>query len=136
MTQANLAQARLIPDDERLGLLPKHFGPRLMLRGEISIYGWLDRLSNDYTGGYWHYYEIPNGFYMAPAGYEKLHIVWPMNYFERSMSADAAGIVATLFALSELCGQHPSDDLIDKHHALRDFVSEHAEARAIYAAIE
>ncbi len=39
----------------------------MMLRGEISVYNWLDRLSQEYSGGYWHYYEIPNGFYMAPA---------------------------------------------------------------------
>jgi len=63
MTQSALAQARLVTEDERLAFLPKHFGPRLMLRGEISIYGWLDRLAEEYRGGYWHYYEIPNGFY-------------------------------------------------------------------------
>jgi len=70
MTQATLAQASLVPDHERLAFLPKHFGTRLMLRGEISVYNWLDRLAQDYRGGYWHYYEIPNGFYMAPAGYD------------------------------------------------------------------
>lgn len=51
-----------------------------MLRGEISVYNWLDRLSQEYRGGFWQYYEIPNGFYMAPADYETLHIVWPMNW--------------------------------------------------------
>lgn len=135
MTQATLSVARLVPDSDRMAFLPKAFGTRLMLRGEISVYNWLDRLSSEYSGGYWHYYEIPNGFYMAPADYEKLHLAWPMNYFER-MSADAAGIVATLFALCELCGHFPSDDLIDKYHALRDFAGEHAEARAIFAAID
>ena len=102
MTQATLSVARLVPDGERMNFLPKAFGSRLMLRGEISVYNWLDRLSQEYSGGFWHYYEIPNGFYMAPADYETLHIVWPMNWCDRTMSADAAGIVATLYALCEL----------------------------------
>lgn len=54
MTQAPLASARLVPDHERLGFLPKHFGRRLRLRGEVTVYGWMDRLSPDYYGGYWH----------------------------------------------------------------------------------
>ena len=70
MTQATLSVARLVPDGERMNFLPKAFGSRLMLRGEISVYNWLDRLSQEYSGGFWHYYEIPNGFYMAPADYE------------------------------------------------------------------
>lgn len=135
MTQATPAVARLIPGHERMAFLPKHFGDRLMLRGEISIYGWLDRLSKDYSGGYWHYYEIPNGFYMAPANYDKLRIMWSMKYFERDLSADAAGIVATLYALCELCHQYRNDDLVEKYHALLDFAGEHAEASAIFAAI-
>ncbi|MPS82400.1 MAG: antirestriction protein [Achromobacter sp.] len=136
MTHSTLAEARLVPDHDRLAFLPKHFGIPLMLRGEISVYNWLDRLSQEYSGGSWHYYEIPNGFYMAPADYETLHIVWPMNWCDRTMSADAAGIVATLYALCELCSQYRSDDLAEKYHALRDFAGEHAEANAIFAAID
>ncbi len=52
------------------------------------------------------------------------------------MSADAAGIVATLYALCELCGQYPSNDLVEKHHSLRDFARAHAEAGAIFAATD
>ncbi|CAB3823350.1 hypothetical protein LMG26684_00699 [Achromobacter mucicolens] len=44
--------------------------------------------------------------------------------------------VATLDALCELCSQYPSDDLVEKYHALRDFAGEHAEANAIFAAID
>ena len=91
------------------------------------------RLCQDYRGGYWHYYEVPNGFYVAPAGYDKLRIVWLMNWCARNMSADAAGIVATLYAL---CEKHQVDDLVEKYHALRDFAREHLQASAIFAAID
>ncbi|KAG1254488.1 hypothetical protein G6F66_015020 [Rhizopus arrhizus] len=73
---------------------------------------------------------------MAPTGYDKLRLEWPMNWCDRNMSADAAGIVATLYALNELCSQHPIDELIEKYHALRDFAREHSEAAAISAAID
>jgi len=59
-----------------------------------------------------------------------------MNWCDRNMSADAAGIVATLYTLNELCSQYQIDDLIGKFHALRDFASEYAEANAIFAAID
>jgi len=136
MTHATTTAATLVPEQQRMSFLPKHFGQRLMIRGELTVYGWLDRLSKEYSGGYWHYYEIPNGFYMAPAGYETLRIIWPLNWCDRTMSADAAGIVATLYALCELCSQQRSDDLAEKYHALRDFAGEHAEASAIFAAID
>ena len=54
--------------------------------------------------------------------------------------ADAAGIVATLFALGQLAaeaeGTDAGDVLIDRYHFLRDFAKTHAEAGAIFAAID
>jgi len=59
--------AREIPSDERLQLLPRHFG-RHMLTVEYAVYAFMRKLTNQYTGGYWHYFELSNGgFYMAPA---------------------------------------------------------------------
>jgi len=136
MKQATATVAHLVPDEDRMTFLPKHFGHRLMLTGELTIYAWLRRLSEDYQGGYWHYYEVADTFYLAPAGYDQLRIVWQMNWCDRTMSADAAGIVATLYTLCELCEQTQGRHLIDKYHALRDFASEHAEASAIFAAID
>lgn len=75
-------------------------------------------------------------FYLAPAGYDQVRIVWPMNWCDRTMSADAASIAATRYTLCELCEQAQGRHLIDKYHALRDFASEHAEASAIFAAID
>ncbi|OZI62137.1 antirestriction protein [Bordetella genomosp. 11] len=138
MTQSHAISttARLVLDSERLNFLPKHFGQRLMLTGELAVYGWLRRLSEDYRGGYWQYYEVPGGFYMAPTGHDALRIVWPMNWCDLTMPPDAAGIVASLYALSELCQCPQGADLVDKYHALREFASVHAEASAILAAID
>ena len=58
------------------------------------------------------------------------------NGFSGSMSADAAGIVATLFALCDLAAQVRDDAVIDLFHGLRDFAEEHAEMALIFAAID
>ena len=58
------------------------------------------------------------------------------NGFEGSMSADAAGIAACLFALSHLSFQIPDESIARHFHLLRDFALEHAEASAILAAID
>eukprot|EP01036_Dinobryon_divergens_P039708 gene39708-52392_t len=67
-TQANQpVTASLVASNRRLTFLPTYFGPRLMMRGESLVYAWLRRLSEDYNGGFWNYYELSNGgFYLAP----------------------------------------------------------------------
>lgn len=134
--------ANLVAESDRLSFLPAFFGPRLMLRGEALVYGWLDTLSEDYNGGFWNYYTLTNGgFYMAPATDKRLRLEVDGNGFDGEMSADAAGIVATLFALgqlaAELQGSDVGDTLIDRYHFLRDFAANaHAEAGLILAAID
>jgi hypothetical protein len=56
------------------------------------------------------------------------------------LSAAAAGIVATRFALgqlaAEIAGTDAADALIDRHHSLRGFPAGHPEAAAIFRAID
>jgi hypothetical protein len=52
------------------------------------------------------------------------------------MSADAAGIVVTLFALCQLSAETEQDGIVELYHALRDFAAEHAEAGLIFSAID
>jgi len=143
MTQAQeLAPvaASLVAEGGRLSFLPAMFG-RYFMRGEALVYGWLSRLSEDYNGGFWNYYTLTNGgFYMAPATDKALRLVVAGNWFEGELSADAAGIVATLFALgqiaAEIQGTAEADALIDRYYFLRDFAAEHAEAGLIFRAID
>jgi len=133
--------ANLVAEGDRLDFLPAFFGPRLMMRGEALVFGWLDALSEDYNGGFWNFYTLTNGgFYMAPAGDKRMRLEVDGNGFSGEMSADAAGIVATLFALGQLAaeaeGTDAGDVLIDRYHFLRDFAKTHAEAGVIFAAID
>jgi len=130
-------RATIVPDDERLDFLPRHFG-HLMLTVEHQVHSWLSTLSRDYTGGLWHFYSLENsGCYMAPAAPERLRIVVKNNNFVGTMSADAAGITATLFALSHLAFKYARVEVLSTRFLqLRDFAAEHAERRLIFQAID
>jgi hypothetical protein len=71
-------------------------------------------------------------FYMAPDLADRLEIEVDGNGFRGELSADAAGIVATLFALGQLAAEAADTDagdaLIDRYHFLRGFAASHAEA--------
>ena len=74
--------------------------------GEPLVYAWLDRLSADYNGGQWDFFELSNGgFYMAPVMPGPLRIDVHGNYYSGTVSADAAGVIATLFALGQLAAE-------------------------------
>jgi len=126
--------ARPVPNGERTQVLPRHFGRR-MIRFEAAVYDWLGSLSKDYSGAYWNFYELSNGgFYMAPV-LNRLLIESP-NGFSRTVSPDAAGIIACLFSCSHL-SFHSEDEVFANHfHLLRPFALEHSEANLILAAID
>jgi hypothetical protein len=128
--------AREIPSDERLQILPRHFG-RHMLTVEYAVYAFMRNLANQYTGGYWNYFELSNGgFYMAPAHDAPFNVGVDTTGFEGQMSADAAGITACLFALSHLSFQIQHESIAEHYHQLRDFALDHAEASTILSAID
>lgn len=129
--------ATLVDQDKRLSVLPDMFGFQQMLRAEALAFAYMTKLSIDYTGGYWHYYKLDNGgFYMAPAMDTPMRLSWNGNGFEGTMSADAAGIVATLFMIGQLCQELQTDAMAELYHALLDFATEHAEQAAILNAID
>lgn len=135
-TDVAVVSATLVSENLRPQFLPKHLGS-LMLKGEFLVYGWLERLSKDYGGGLWHFYELSNGgFYLAPCDNKRFKVEVLGNYFSGEMSADAAGIVASLFAQCDLANRYSDDNLIDQYHWLRDFAIEHAEANLIMSAID
>lgn len=129
--------ATLVPEDQRLSVLPDFFGFAQMLRAEALTFAYMTKLSVDYTGGYWHYYKLDNGgFYMAPAIDTPMRVEWWGNGYRGTMSADAAGIVATLFMIGHLAGELQTDAIAALYHALLDFGTEHAEQASILSAID
>ena len=137
MNEVNCIAAALVPEADRLDFLPTFFGARLMMRGEGLVYDWMGELCEEYSGGLWHFYTLSNGGgYMALADAKRMRIEVAGNDFEGEMSADAAGIVATLFALGQLAAETEQDGIIRLYHELIDFAGEHAEVALIRSAID
>ncbi|EIH0495056.1 antirestriction protein, partial [Escherichia coli] len=60
--------ASLVPDEQRISFWPQHFGliPQWVTL-EPRVFGWMDRLCEDYCGGIWNLYTLNNGgAFMAP----------------------------------------------------------------------
>lgn len=129
--------ATKVANNQRMAFMPKLFG-RQYLRGEHLIYTWMRELCKQYQGGYWEFFELSNsGMYMAPNIEGSVEMSWALNYSREHISSDAAGIVATIFALNQVISSGAvSEALIEKFYALRDYAGEHAEAGAIYRLID
>lgn len=130
--------AHLVADEnERLSFLPRFVGAKHMILFENSVYSWLEGLSKSYSGAFWNYYTLSNGgFYMSPALDKPMQMSVAGNFFNGELSADAAGIVATLFTLSHLSFDSSTEHLADHYHKLLEFVDSHAESSAIFRAID
>ena len=137
-TSLNLVTRELVPEDQRMAITERLFGIHFPLQLEPVIYGITDRMSEDYSGGYWDFYTLSNGgFYMAPSEDRVFHVTCD-NMFEGDLSSDALGIVATLYAFSHLsfsdgrfgrvCAAH--------FHQLREYMFEHPEVKAILGATD
>ena len=133
--------SQLVDEQNRLDFLPNFLGVRLMMRGETLLYSWLSKLSLSYNVAYWEFYTLSNGgFYMCPKLKLKFLIKVPGNGFLGEVSADAAGIIATLFMIGQLAaeneGKPEADSLIDRYYFLREFADGHEESSSISRAID
>jgi hypothetical protein len=137
MTDAEtVVTATTVPEEKRMGFLPRLFGDRLIV-GEATAMSWAATLSVDYQGGLWDFHDLSNGGgYMAPTTPERLRLQWADNHFDGVMSADAAGIVFTLYALNHLAHRYEDEAFVRLFHLLLDFAKGHPEARRILSVID
>ncbi|PNV26431.1 antirestriction protein [Xanthomonas citri] len=135
--------ATRVADIDRTSFLEAHFGKDLSIRHsrERRVYKWLDFLSPAVRGCRWHFYSLSNGgFYMAPSWGVPLCLKVPKSDVFAVLSADAAGIVATMFALNDYSTilANPADinGMIARYHHLGAFATMHNEAHMLYQVIE
>lgn len=108
----------VIDDNERLDFIPALFFTPI---ADNMIATWL-RQYLDYDVGFWNYLIILQGVggnvapdriiftttqtgYIAPEGEQRYNMCIPGNYFESEVSADVAGIIATLMIMNWLSWQ-------------------------------
>ena len=59
LTAPSFSSAMPVPEERRMAFLPRLFGARLLLVGEHTVFGFMERLSpTDYTGGMWDFLEL------------------------------------------------------------------------------
>lgn len=135
-SDATTLTVSVVPDYRRLTVLPRYYGQN-MLRVESYVYAFMDSLCDHYTGGNWDFCEVSNGgFFMKPTGAETYKLSVAGNWFEGELSAEAAGIVVTLYALNYACLDTFDEKLTDQYHLLRDLAGQHPEGARIFAAID
>ena len=129
----------LLGDPQRIFHTAALFGISFSMRLEPAVFTIAGQLSQDYTGGLWHFFALSNGgFYMAPQSERRFRVI-SENGFEGEVSADALGITACLYAYSQLSFTGDGafqKTCADQFHLLRACALDHAEAGAIFAAID
>lgn len=137
-TDPNPDRVTIVPEARRMAFLPALFSPSLMLVGETTAYQFMSWLApDDYTGGLWHFHERDGRpLFLSPVFDKRFHISCETNGYRGDVSAEAAGIIATLFALSHLSFRHEVDELSEAYMRLYDFAADHPEAREIFQAID
>ena len=129
----------LVPESQRSDHVGQLFGVHFPMQLEPVIYDITFSMATEYKGGYWDFYKLSNsGFYMAPDS-EKAFSVSCQNYYTGTLSGDALGIVACLYAYSHL--SFSRNEKIGRmyarhYHLLRQYMCEHPEVAEILGAID
>ncbi|MCZ6330385.1 antirestriction protein [Escherichia coli] len=160
--------ASLVPDEQRISFWPQHFGlipqwvwlPASSLMNSASasgtqhfglipqwvtteprVFGWMDRLCEDYCGGIWNLYTLNNGgAFMAPEPDDDDDETWvlfnAMNGNRAEMSPEAAGIAACLMTYSHHACRTENYAMTVHYYRLRDYALQHPECSAIMRIID
>ncbi|SAK63707.1 antirestriction protein [Caballeronia pedi] len=129
-----------VPASKRLAFMPEAFTPRVMIKAEGLVYHQAAMLSRTYQGGLWQFYTLSNGgYYLAPETDKRFPVQVTGNSYEGEVSADAFGVIVTLFvygALVWIDNAPLREKYSDHYHQLRAFACQHPEANAILRAID
>ena len=131
-----------VEESDRLSFLPYMFGNDFMI-AELQVYALAKKLIPEYEGCFWYFIRLPEGggYMMPDCG--RVHLVNTENWFDRTVSADAAGIILTSLAVNRrLAAWHDCGNPALTHlYMLRDaqlwnHITFHPECNAIYAALD
>jgi hypothetical protein len=134
----NIITHTLVPESARADYVGKLFGVRWIWI-ESFVFDTAGSLSEHYEGGIWTFHSLSSGgFFMSPAC-RPTYIVQCDNGFEGTLSSEAFGITACLYAFSSLSfspDANFSQLCADHFHKLREFALQHAECRSILLAAD
>lgn len=131
-----------VEEIDRLSFLPYLFGEDFMI-AELQVYALARKHLTDYEDCFWHFVRLPQGGgYMMPTG-DRYHMVNAEGWFDRTISAEVAGIILTAQAISRRClalkGCECGELLklfLLREFQLWGFIESHPDSYAISAALE
>lgn len=86
---------------------------------ENSIYSMADKYLENYNGGSWSFAKTENGIpFMIPKGKDIIKVTNPNNHFSDEMSAEAAGYILTVMAVSNLMWKNQENKALVKNFQL------------------
>jgi hypothetical protein len=138
--QEKRIQAKKVAGSRRLRMLPKYF-PSVYMMVENAVYNVANMLCSEYRGGFWDFYEVPNGgFFMALD--KKMELCNPLNYSDEEMSGEAAGITICIYAYERVgCAvmdkfPNIAEKLFRQMDLLKDYADQHPEGAKIFRLID
>ena len=138
MNFIHIITSQLVPESERMATVDKLFGIQYVLKLEPTVFRMAEHIAPQYFGGYWDFHTISNGgFYMSPRA-DTLFAVSCENGFEGTLSADALGVAACLYAYSHLSFGDGAfaESCATQYHMLREYMFQHTEVKAILRTID
>ena len=134
----NIITNTVVPESDRMTIVDRLFGIAYVLKLEPAVFSIAEALSEEYTGGFWEFHDLGNGgFYLAPR-FDTEFTLSCENGFDGKLSPDAFGITVCLYAYSELsfAGGRLAQVFPEHYHLLREYASQHTEAKLIHRAID
>lgn len=127
-----------VPAHKRMGIMPQYAGVGHMIELEARIFNVMARICPEYTQGMWLFTELSNdAFFMYPnMDAEEVRIVVAGNYFSGALSPADAGLVACLFAFSEMAWKTRDERFSDLFYKLREYAGQLDYANQIFRAID
>jgi hypothetical protein len=134
----NIITHTLVPENTRADHVGNLFGVRWIWI-ESFAFDTASSLSEQYEGGLWTFHSLSNGGFFLSPSCRSIYTVQCDNGFEGTLSSEAFGITASLYAYSGLSFSPDANFAqlcADHFHKLRELVLQHAEGRSILLATD
>jgi hypothetical protein len=134
----NIITNTIVPESDRMTIVDRLFGIAYVLKLEPAVFSIAEALSEEYKGGIWGFNEITNGGFFMASRFDAEFTLSCENGFEGKVSPCAFGITVCLYANSELsfAGDRLAQVCAEQYHLLREYASQHPEAKLILRAID
>lgn len=126
-----------VPKLQRAQTMHQYWGDRCV-NLEMFVFSFMNTFNDAYNGGYWNLNITSNdALFISLNTEEPVRLISPLNYGDETMSAEAAGLVLTIYGCSYALDKYPEEALIpETYDKLMAVVGDHPEASKIYRLLD